>query len=191
MAMTRSSASDDQPSAVGDQTNAVKDVALASVPTSIAFANIAGVPPLVGIWSSVIAGLFMSTLGASPALIAGAAGVVAVPLAPLIAQHGVVYMAPAVMLAAALVMLVVATRLSRAVSMVTDNVMKGFLNGLGCLLIKSQLGIFIALWGSPVLLSSLTIAGLSGLITLSLPAVFTAVPSSLCAVVATTAMAQV
>eukprot|EP00802_Teleaulax_amphioxeia_P010287 Tamp_10313.p1 GENE.Tamp_10313~~Tamp_10313.p1 ORF type:complete len:530 (-),score=53.03 Tamp_10313:467-1990(-) len=195
--MTRSSASDDQPSAVGDQTNAVKDVlsgvvvALASVPTSIAFANIAGVPPLVGIWSSVIAGLFMSTLGASPALIAGAAGVVAVPLAPLIAQHGVVYMAPAVMLAAALVMLVVATRLSRAVSLVTDNIMKGFLNGLGCLLIKSQLAIFIALQGSPALPSSLAIAGLSGFITLSLPAIFTAVPSSLCAVVATTAMAQV
>ena len=99
-------------------------VALASVPTSIAFANIAGVNPLVGIWSSVIVGLVMSLAGKSPGLIAGAAGVVAVPLAPLVAKHGVAYMAPSVMLAAVLVVLTVATKLSRAVSLVTDNVMK-------------------------------------------------------------------
>ena len=124
--------------------DAVKDVlsgvvsALASVPTSIAFAQIAGVNPLVGLWASVIVGFIMSVAGASPGLIAGAAGVVAVPLAPLISQHGVAYMAPAVFMAAVLVMLCVATKLSRAVSLVSDNVMFGFLNGLGCLLIKSQ-----------------------------------------------------
>ena len=166
-------------------------VALASVPTSIAFANIAGVSPLIGIWSSVVLGLIMSIFGVSPGLITGAAGVVAVPLSPLIAQHGTPYMAPTVLCAAVLVLMTVATRLSRAVSLVTDNVMKGFLNGLGCLLIKSQLAIFIALKGSAALPSALAIAGLSGFITLALPSVFTAIPSSLCAVVMTTAMAQV
>jgi hypothetical protein len=127
--------------------------ALASVPTSIAFANIAGVNPMVGIWSSVVVGLIMSLAGATPGLIAGAAGVVAVPLAPLIAtysfcdilmlvrrsfvvvrvksrclncvfsRHGPAYMTPTVVLAAVLTLLCVVTRLSRAVSLVTDTVM--------------------------------------------------------------------
>ena len=79
--------------------------ALASVPTSIAFAQIAGVNPIVGIWSSVIVGLIMSVFGRTPGLIAGAAGVVAVPLAPLIAAQGVAYMLPTVLLAALLVVL--------------------------------------------------------------------------------------
>ena len=98
--------------------------ALASVPTSIAFAQIAGVNPIVGIWSSVIVGLIMSVFGRTPGLIAGAAGVVAVPLAPLIAAQGVAYMLPTVLLAALLVVLCVATRLSTAIVLVTDNVLK-------------------------------------------------------------------
>jgi len=115
----------------------------------------------------------------------------AVVLAPLIAQHGVAYMAPAVILAAVFTVTSESTKLSRAVcSLVSDNVMKGFLNGLGCLVIKSQLAFFIALKGSSALPSAILLASLSAFITFSRPSVFKGIPSSLVAVTATTVLAQ-
>lgn len=74
-------------------------VALASIPSSIAFASIAGVDPLVGVWSSVILGGVSAVTGMRPGLVAGAAGVVAVPLAGVVKQ-GPELMAPTIFLAA-------------------------------------------------------------------------------------------
>jgi len=97
---------------------------------SIAFANIAGVSPLVGIWSSVVLGLVSALVGGSPGLIAGSAGVVVVPLAPLLAAHGTGAMAPCVFLAAGVQLLCGVSQVGKkAMRLVDDNVMKGFLNG--------------------------------------------------------------
>jgi hypothetical protein len=74
-------------------------VALASIPSSIAFATIAGVDPLVGIWSSVIHGAVSSLVGMRKGVITGAAGVVAVPLGGLVATAGVKYMGPTILMA--------------------------------------------------------------------------------------------
>jgi hypothetical protein len=74
-------------------------VALASIPSSIAFATIAGVDPLVGIWSSVILGAVSSLVGMRKGVITGAAGVVAVPLGRLVATAGVKYMVPTILMA--------------------------------------------------------------------------------------------
>jgi hypothetical protein len=100
-------------------------VALASIPMSIAFANIAGVSPLVGIWSSVVLGLVSALMGGSPGLIAGAAGVVVVPLAPLLAVHGTAAVAPCVLLAAALQVACSLGQVGKFMRLVDDNVMKG------------------------------------------------------------------
>jgi len=162
-------------------------VALASVPTSIAFASIAGVSPLIGIWSSVVLGAVSTGVGGRPGLIAGAAGVVVVPLAPLIASHGQVYMAPTVVLAALMIAAFGALKLGRLVDLVTDNVMKGFLNGLGCLLIKSQLAVLLGLTGAAQA-ATLAVALFTGLVVKLLPKVTTAIPSSLAAVVLATAL---
>lgn len=161
-------------------------VALASIPSSIAFANIAGVNPLVGIWSSVILGLISTGVGGAPGLIAGAAGVVAVPLAPLIANHGVAFMGPTVFLAAAAQLIFGVLKLGRLVDLVDDNIMSGFLNGLGLLLIKSQLAIFSGLSGQPLAAASAVAAGTAA-ITTFLPRVTTAIPSALAGVAAATA----
>jgi MFS superfamily sulfate permease-like transporter len=74
-------------------------VALASIPSSIAFANIAGLDPLVGVWSSVILGTVSSLTGLRPGLVAGAAGVVAVPLASVVKNSGKQYVGPTIVLA--------------------------------------------------------------------------------------------
>ena len=49
-------------------------VALATIPTSVAYSSIIGLSPMVGIWSSAITGLVVSLVGGGPGMIAGAAG---------------------------------------------------------------------------------------------------------------------
>eukprot|EP00613_Pedinella_sp_CCMP2098_P065204 CAMPEP_0171972100 /NCGR_PEP_ID=MMETSP0993-20121228/221085_1 /TAXON_ID=483369 /ORGANISM="non described non described, Strain CCMP2098" /LENGTH=504 /DNA_ID=CAMNT_0012622577 /DNA_START=21 /DNA_END=1535 /DNA_ORIENTATION=+ len=162
-------------------------VALASIPSSIAFANIAGVNPLVGIWSSVVLGLVSASVGGIPGLIAGAAGVVVVPLAPLLAAHGVGFMGPTVVLAALIELTFGLAKIGgKLVSAVDDNVLSGFLNGLGVLLFKSQIAVFAGL-GGPALAAAASVAALTALVTKLLPLVTTAVPSALAGVVAATA----
>lgn len=165
-------------------------VALASIPSSIAFANIAGVNPLIGIWSSVLLGIASAVFGGCPGLISGAAGVVVVPLAPLIATHGVAYMFPAVMLAASIQLACAALKAGKLVELVDDNVMKGFLNGLGLLLFKSQLSTFSALSG-PAFNAAVGVAAASAAITKLLPMITLAVPSSLVAVLGATIISSV
>ncbi|CAM9516634.1 unnamed protein product, partial [Heterosigma akashiwo] len=156
-------------------------VALSCIPSSISFAGIAGVNPLVGIWSCVVLGVVSSLLRGRPGLISGAAGVVVVPLAPLVASHGTQYMAAAVMLSAAMQAVFGALKLGRFISVISDPVMSGFLNGLGFLLGVSQVKIFSSLRGA-----ELKAAGAIALFTASiiqfLPLLTTAVPSSLVAV---------
>ena len=160
-------------------------VALASVPSSVAFASIAGVNPLIGIWSSVVLGFVCAVVGGRPGLIAGSAGVVVVPLAPLIMTHGVAYMTPCLILAAAIEAAFAALQLGRFVSVVDDNVMNGFLNGLGCLLIKSQLATFGGLAGA-AFGWAVGVAAIAATITKFLPLLTTAVPAALVAVIVST-----
>jgi SulP family sulfate permease len=167
------------------QTLAGVTVALASIPTSIAFANIVGVSPLVGIWSSVVLGLAAPALGARPGLVFGAAGVVVVPLAPIYAAHGADGMALTLLLAALLQAAFGALRLGSQIALVSPAVMTGFLNGLGLLLVRSQLGVFTHAHdaGAAVALSAGTMALIQ-----AVPKLSRAVPASLCEVVVATVL---
>lgn len=151
-------------------------VALASIPTSVAFASIAGVEPLVGVWSFVVLGLVAPLLGGRPGVIMGAAGVVVVPLAPLIKAHGVKAMAPCLLVAAALEAAFGVLKLGKLIDLVSPAVMAGFLNGLGGLLGKSQLGVFS---GAPAPRAALAVAAVCAALVQLLPMLTKAVPSSL------------
>ena len=72
---------------------------LALVPEVISFSVIAGVDPMVSLVSSVVLAIVMSLLGGRPAMVTAAAGSVALVVAPLVQQHGVEYVLPAVLLA--------------------------------------------------------------------------------------------
>lgn len=154
-------------------------VALTSTPASINFALIAGVSPLLGIWSSVIQGLVSSASGAHPGLIAGAASVVVVPLGPLIKNHGVAFLGPTIFLAAMIEGLFSIFKFGRYVDLVDDNVLKGFLNGLGCLLMKSQIEVFAGLDGILPLLAAVAVSSFTFAVTTFLPRFTTAFPSAL------------
>ena len=73
-------------------------VALALVPEAVAFAFVAGVEPLVGLYAAFMVGLLAATLGGRPGMISGATGAMAVVMVSLVAEHGVEYLFAAVVL---------------------------------------------------------------------------------------------
>ena len=73
-------------------------VALALVPEAVAFAFIAGVEPLVGLYAAFLVGLITACFGGRPGMISGAAGALAVVMVALVADHGVEYLFAAVVL---------------------------------------------------------------------------------------------
>lgn len=74
-------------------------VALALVPEAVAFALIAGLSPLTGLYAAFMMGLVTSIFGGRPAMISGATGAVAVVLVALVQTHGVEYVFATVILA--------------------------------------------------------------------------------------------
>ena len=74
-------------------------VAMALVPEAVAFAMIAGLPPLTGLYAAFVMGLVTSVLGGRPGMISGATGAVAIVIVTLAASHGPEYIFATVVLA--------------------------------------------------------------------------------------------
>ena len=73
-------------------------VALALVPEAIAFSFVAGVLPVIGLYSAFFIGLISAVAGGRPGMISGATGAMAVVIVALVATHGVEYLFPTVIL---------------------------------------------------------------------------------------------
>ena len=117
-------------------------VALALVPEAVAFAFIAGVEPLVGLYAAFMVGLITSIFGGRPGMISGATGALAVVMVSLVAQHGVQYLFATVVLMGILQFLAGVFRLGKFIRMVPHPVMLGFVNGLAIVIFLAQLGQF-------------------------------------------------
>jgi len=118
--------------------------ALVTIPTSIAYATIIGLSPLIGVWTSAIVGLGVCLVGGAPGLIAGAAGVVAVPLAKLVSLHGPHTMGVTVLMAGIMEALFGVAKLGKFADMVTEPVVVGFLNAFAIFLVKSQVSLCLS-----------------------------------------------
>ncbi len=114
-------------------------VALALVPEAVAFAFVAGVAPLVGLYAAFMVGLITAVLGGRPGMISGATGALAVVMVALVAQHGPQYLFATVILMGVLQILAGVFRLGKFIRMVPHPVMLGFVNGLAIVIFKAQL----------------------------------------------------
>ena len=114
-------------------------VALALVPEAVAFAFVAGVHPLVGLYAAFIVGLVTAVLGGRPGMISGATGALAVVMVSLVAQHGVEYLFATVVLMGILQLLAGTFRLGKFIRLVPHPVMLGFVNGLAIVIFLAQL----------------------------------------------------
>lgn len=156
---------------------------LALIPEVISFSVIAGVDPKVSLIASVVLAISMSILGGRPAMITAAAGAVALVVAPLVHEHGVEYLLPAVVLAGVVQILFGVTGLARLMRFIPRSVMIGFVNALGILIFAAQLPHVL---GVPWLVYPLF--ALTLLIVIGLPRLTTAVPSPLVAIIVVTAI---
>ena len=161
-------------------------VALALVPEAVAFALIAGLSPLTGLYAAVVMALVTSVFGGRPGMISGATGAVAVVLVSLVQSHGVEYVFAAVVLAGLIQILFGLLRLGKFIRLVPHPVIFGFVNGLAIIIFMSQLAQFKDVSGNWLEGSSLYL--LLGLVALTmliihfLPKLTKVVPSSLAAI---------
>jgi SulP family sulfate permease len=114
-------------------------VALALVPEAVAFAFVAGVEPLVGLYAAFMVGLLAAIFGGRPGMISGATGAMAVVRVALVAKHGVEYLFAAVVLTGLIQMLAGVLKLGKFIRMVPHPVMLGFVNGLAIVIFIAQL----------------------------------------------------
>ena len=114
-------------------------VAIALVPEAIAFAFVAGVAPLSGLYAAFIVGLVTAIFGGRPGMISGATGALAVVMVSLVSEHGVQYLFATVILMGILQFLAGIFKLGKFMRMVPQPVMLGFVNGLAIVIGLSQL----------------------------------------------------
>jgi len=114
-------------------------VALALVPEAVAFAFVAGVEPLVGLYAAFIVGFITAVFGGRPGMISGATGALAVVMVALVANHGVQYLFATVILMGLLQVMAGVFRLGKFMRLVPHPVMLGFVNGLAIVIFLAQM----------------------------------------------------
>ena len=127
-------------------------VALALVPEAVAFAFVAGVDPLVGLYAAFMVGLITAIFGGRPGMISGATGALAVVLVSLVSEGnalgtpsenlGLYYLFLTVILMGLIQILAGVFKLGKFVRLIPHPVMMGFVNGLAIVIFLSQLGMF-------------------------------------------------
>ena len=127
-------------------------VALALVPEAVAFAFVAGVDPLVGLYAAFMVGIITAIFGGRPGMISGATGALAVVMVSLVAEGnsmgepgenlGLYYLFATVILMGIIQILAGVLKLGKFVRLIPHPVMMGFVNGLAIVIFLSQLGMF-------------------------------------------------
>ena len=172
-------------------------VALALVPEAIAFAFVAGVAPLSGLYAAFIVGLITALVGGRPGMISGATGALAVVMVALVADHGAEYLFATVILMGILQLIAGVFKLGKFIRMVPEPVMLGFVNGLAIVIGISQLTQFkkINSLGESVwivgdtLIYSIIFVAFTMFIIWFLPKLTKLLPSTLVAIIFTTVLA--
>lgn len=157
----------------------------ALVPECIAFALVAHLNPLMGLYGAFFICTLTALFGGRPGMVSGAAGSMAVVIVALVVQHGVQYLLATVLLGGLVMIAFGLLRLGKLVRMVPHPVMLGFVNGLAIVIALAQLEHFRAggawLDGAPLYLM-LGLVALTMAIVYLLPKLTRAVPPALVAI---------
>jgi len=171
-------------------------VALALVPEAIAFAFVAGVEPLSGLYAAFIVGIITALIGGRPGMISGATGALAVVMVALVADHGTQYLFATVVLMGLIQLIAGIFKLGKFIRMVPQPVMLGFVNGLAIVIGISQISQFKTInpLGEAVWITGNTLIYSVGFVILTmsviwlLPKITKALPATLVAILLTTVL---
>lgn len=170
-------------------------VALALVPEAVAFAFVAGISPIVGLYGAFMMGLVTSIFGGRPGMISGATGAMAVVMVHLVSEGNVLggsdsmglqYLFAALLLTGIIQIFAGLFRLGKFVRMIPYPVMMGFVNGLAIVIFISQLGMFKSQgeWLQGVsLYTMMGLVAVTMLIMIFLPRLTKKIPAALTAIV--------
>ena len=180
-------------------------VALALVPEAVAFAFVAGVDPLVGLYAAFMIGLITSIFGGRPGMISGATGALAVVMVTLVARGnamgaegeelGLYYLFMTVILMGVIQVLAGVFKLGKFVRLIPHPVMMGFVNGLAIVIFLSQLSMFMTsengdmIWmQGTALWTMIGLVGLTMAIMFGLPQITKKLPEALVAILVVSAL---
>ncbi|WP_088105412.1 SulP family inorganic anion transporter [Halalkalibacter urbisdiaboli] len=157
-------------------------VSLALIPEAIAFSIIAGVDPMVGLYSSFLIPVVIAFVGGRPGMISAATGAMALLMIDLVAQHGLEYLLAATILTGILQIIFGLLKLARYMKFIPRSVMVGFVNALAILIFTSQIPHLFGQGWVVLAIAAVTLA-----IIYLFPYLTKAVPSTLVAIVVVTA----
>jgi SulP family sulfate permease len=169
-------------------------VAIALVPEAVAFAFIAGVSPIVGLYGAFMMGIVTSIFGGRPGMISGATGATAIVMVSLVKigtdmggeGAGLQYLFATLLLAGSIQIMAGVFRFGKFVRLIPHPVMMGFVNGLAIVIFTAQLGMFKvndAWMQGTQLYTMLGLVALTMVILYSFPKITTKIPSALVAIV--------
>ncbi|MFQ5329037.1 MAG: SulP family inorganic anion transporter [Thermodesulfobacteriota bacterium] len=172
-------------------------VALALVPEAVAFAFVAGVSPVVGLYGAFMMCIITSVFGGRPGMISGATGAMAVVMVHLVSEgnvlggegsmSGVQYLFFTLLLVGIFQGLAGLFRLGKFIRMVPRSVMMGFVNGLAIVIFLSQLNMFQSggVWmeGKPLWTMAALVALTMGIL-FTIPLLHKKAPGALIAIIA-------
>ncbi len=171
-------------------------VALAMVPEAIAFALIAQVSPLTGLYAAILVCFITSFFGGRPGMVSGATGALAVVMVSLVIQHGIEYLFLTVILMGLIQIIFALFKLGKFIRMVPYPVMLGFVNGLAVVIFMAQFNHFktqsddeVSIWmsGYPLNLM-LALTALTVFIIYIFPKITKLIPSTLVAIFSVSAV---
>lgn len=131
-------------------------VALALVPEAVAFAFVAGVDPLVGLYGAFMMGIVTALFGGRPGMISGATGAMAVVMVHLIQKGnevgltmdspidnlGLQWLFITLLFVGGIQIMAGVFKLGKFVRLIPHPVMMGFVNGLAIVIFLAQLKLF-------------------------------------------------
>ena len=167
-------------------------VALALVPEAIAFAFVAGISPIIGLYGAFMMGLVTAIFGGRPGMISGATGALAVVMVSLVKEGnlmgdglGLQYLFATLLLVGVLQILFGIFKLGKFIRLIPHSVMMGFVNGLAIVIFLSQLEMFKVkneyLKGTE-LYTMISLVLLTMIIMFGLPKITKKIPSALAAI---------
>ena len=171
-------------------------VALAMVPEAIAFALIAQVSPLTGLYAAILVCFITSFFGGRPGMVSGATGALAVVMVSLVIQHGIEYLFLTVILMGLIQIIFALFKLGKFIRMVPYPVMLGFVNGLAVVIFMAQFNHFktqsndgVSIWMSGYSLNlMLGLTALTVFIIYIFPKITKLIPSTLVAIFSVSAV---
>lgn len=153
-------------------------VCMALIPEAIGFSIVAGVDPMMGVYSSFCISVIIAIFGGRPGMISGAAGAMALVLVSLVKNYGIEYMLAATILTGIIQVILGFLKIGNLMKFIPKPVMIGFVNALGIMMFTSQLQHFE---GPHVLL---ILGGIAIAIIYLLPKLTKTIPSPIIAIIA-------